>query len=150
MGNVVSYEEVRFSQLIIITLNIQLLFFDGPQDTEAARQQRIQDTIKHRSLKLEEPSRPRDRASNAKLDRACYSAALKLSTPPRATPLLHRDLRQNTSTTAAMDTDMTDAAYDIDIDVGAGAEAVAQQPQQVIEVSFSGWVQGCIHSLLDG
>jgi len=33
-----------------------------------------------------------------------------------------------------MDTDMTDAAYDIDIDVGADPIPVAQQPQQVIEV----------------
>lgn len=36
-----------------------------------------------------------------------------------------------------MDTDMTDAAYDIDIDVGAGIEPVAQPPQQVVEVSCS-------------
>jgi hypothetical protein len=33
-----------------------------------------------------------------------------------------------------MDTDMTDAGYDIDIDVGAPLAAPAQQPQQVIEV----------------
>ncbi|KAH8730148.1 hypothetical protein GQ44DRAFT_607301 [Phaeosphaeriaceae sp. PMI808] len=32
-----------------------------------------------------------------------------------------------------MDTDMTDAGYDIDIDVGAGLTAPAQQPQQVVK-----------------
>ncbi|KAH3917164.1 hypothetical protein HBH56_053190 [Parastagonospora nodorum] len=32
-----------------------------------------------------------------------------------------------------MDTDMTDAGYDIDIDVGAPVAAPAQQPQQIIE-----------------
>jgi hypothetical protein len=37
---------------------------------------------------------------------------------------------------AAMDTDMTDVAYDIDIDVDAGVAPIAQQPQQVIQVSF--------------
>jgi hypothetical protein len=36
-----------------------------------------------------------------------------------------------------MDTDMTDAGYDIDIDidVGTGLEPSVPQPQQVIEVS---------------
>jgi hypothetical protein len=43
-------------------------------------------------------------------------------------------------TTAAMDTDMTDAGYDIDIDVGAGLSVPAQQPTLVIEVNQA---QGC-------
>jgi hypothetical protein len=39
-----------------------------------------------------------------------------------------------------MDTDMTDAGYDIDIDVSTGLEPSVPQPQQVIEVSGA---QGC-------
>ena len=39
-----------------------------------------------------------------------------------------------------MDTDMTDAGYDIDIDVGAGLSAPAQQPTLAIEVNQA---QGC-------
>lgn len=44
-----------------------------------------------------------------------------------------------------MDTDMTDAGYDIDIDVGAGLSAPAQQPTQVIEVNQA---QGCYQAQL--
>ena len=55
-------------------------------------------------------------------------------TPPRVI-LVHYS---NTHYIAAtMDTDMTDAAYDIDIDAGGGIETTAQQPQPVLQVRCS-------------
>jgi hypothetical protein len=51
--------------------------------------------------------------------------------PPRAFPTHSTN---NPDTTTAMDTDMMDAGYDIDIDVDVSPAVPAQQPQQIIEV----------------
>ena len=83
---------------------------------------------------------------SAKIALACSVAKLHPSrasfptSPPRAFAVHITNTTHTTHTTAAMDTDMTDAGYDIDIDVGAPVAAPAQQPQQIIEVKHA---QGC-------
>lgn len=93
-----------------------------------------------RQYKHASPSRDRVSAQ-----RSTAPAILPLSSFPVHPAQLSRcTTTHNAPTTAAMDTDMTDAAYDIDIDVGAGVETVSQQPQQVIQVSFSAWAQAAL------
>ena len=54
-----------------------------------------------------------------------------------STPRNLESLLRHTLLLVAMDTDMTDAAYDIDIDVGAGVEPIAQHAQPIIEVKHA-------------